>query len=107
MNFHNARDQRLQCTPLECIAVRRPVDRVEFIANACIGRRVLDWGAMDVLGAVLCLIQLPDPQATGSVVRRTPANSCELLPRRLCRRLSMTEDFLGRCWNMTPDGYRP
>lgn len=37
----------LDYTPLECLAVGRPVDRISFIARACSGRRVLDLGAMD------------------------------------------------------------
>src|ERR1700722_8010225 len=40
-------DPRLRYTPLEHIAVVRPVDRITFIAQACAGRRVLDLGAMD------------------------------------------------------------
>jgi 2-polyprenyl-3-methyl-5-hydroxy-6-metoxy-1,4-benzoquinol methylase len=39
--------QRLRYTPLERLTVRRPVDRIEFIARACAGCRVLDLGAMD------------------------------------------------------------
>ncbi len=38
---------RLQYTPLERVAVSRPVDRIPFIAHLCAGRRVLDLGAMD------------------------------------------------------------
>jgi hypothetical protein len=37
----------LRYTPLERIAVVRPVDRVAFIALNCVGHRVLDLGAMD------------------------------------------------------------
>ena len=37
----------LRYTPLERLAVRRPVDRIAFIARACAQRRVLDLGAMD------------------------------------------------------------
>jgi hypothetical protein len=37
----------LSYTPLERLAVRRPVDRIEYIARACMGLRVLDLGAMD------------------------------------------------------------
>lgn len=39
--------QQLRYTPLEAISVRRPVDRVHYIAAACDGIRVLDLGAMD------------------------------------------------------------
>jgi len=38
---------QLRYTPLERIAVARPVDRIAFIVHACAGRRVLDLGAMD------------------------------------------------------------
>jgi len=38
---------QLRYTALERLAVRRPVDRIEYIARACAGRRVLDLGAMD------------------------------------------------------------
>jgi hypothetical protein len=38
---------QLDYTPLERIKVARPVDRIEFIARACEGFRVLDLGAMD------------------------------------------------------------
>jgi hypothetical protein len=38
---------KLQYTPLERLAVQRPVDRIPFIAQACTGLRVLDLGAMD------------------------------------------------------------
>jgi SAM-dependent methyltransferase len=34
-------------TPLEHLAVARPVNRIAFIVRACAGRRVLDLGAMD------------------------------------------------------------
>ncbi len=37
----------LRYTPLERLAVRRPVDRIAFIALACARCRVLDLGAMD------------------------------------------------------------
>ena len=37
----------LRYTPLERLAVARPVDRIEFIARACARCRVLDLGAMD------------------------------------------------------------
>ncbi len=37
----------LRYTPLERLTVRRPVDRIQFIARACQGLRVLDLGAMD------------------------------------------------------------
>ncbi len=37
----------LRYTPLERLAVRRPVDRIAFIARACAQCRVLDLGAMD------------------------------------------------------------
>jgi hypothetical protein len=37
----------LRYTPLERLSVSRPVDRIEFIAAACSGCRVLDLGAMD------------------------------------------------------------
>ena len=39
--------QHLNYTPLERLKVARPVDRIEFIAHACAGCRVLDLGAMD------------------------------------------------------------
>jgi hypothetical protein len=38
---------RLRYTPLERLTVPRPVDRIEYIAEACAGSRVLDLGAMD------------------------------------------------------------
>lgn len=38
---------QLRYTPLERVAVARPVDRIEFITHACERRRVLDLGAMD------------------------------------------------------------
>lgn len=38
---------RLLYTPLERVAVRRPVDRIAYIARACSGYHVLDLGAMD------------------------------------------------------------
>lgn len=38
---------QLRYTPLEHLAVARPVDRIAFIVRACAGRRVLDLGAMD------------------------------------------------------------
>jgi hypothetical protein len=38
---------RLSYTPLERLSVARPVDRIDFIARACAGQRVLDLGAMD------------------------------------------------------------
>jgi hypothetical protein len=38
---------RLNYTPLERLPMRRPVDRIGFIARACAGRYVLDLGAMD------------------------------------------------------------
>ncbi len=38
---------KLQYTPLERLTVRRPVDRIPFIAQLCSGLRVLDLGAMD------------------------------------------------------------
>lgn len=38
---------RLRYTPLERLAVRRPVDRIAFIAHVCAGCHVLDLGAMD------------------------------------------------------------
>lgn len=37
----------LAYTPLERLNVRRPVDRIPFIADRCTGKRVLDLGAMD------------------------------------------------------------
>jgi hypothetical protein len=37
----------MKYTPLERLAVRRPVDRITFIAHACAGLRVLDLGALD------------------------------------------------------------
>jgi hypothetical protein len=37
----------LNYTPLERLKVARPVDRIQFIARACEGLRVLDLGAMD------------------------------------------------------------
>lgn len=39
--------QRLAYTPLERISVAHPVDRLQYIVDACAGRRVLDLGAMD------------------------------------------------------------
>jgi hypothetical protein len=41
------RAPQLRYTPLERVAVPRPVDRVAYIASACAGLRVLDLGAMD------------------------------------------------------------
>jgi hypothetical protein len=38
---------RLRYTPLERVAVERPVDRIAFLSAICAGRRVLDLGAMD------------------------------------------------------------
>jgi methyltransferase family protein len=38
---------KLRYTPLERLAVVRPVDRIEFIARVCARCRVLDLGAMD------------------------------------------------------------
>jgi hypothetical protein len=38
---------RLRYTPLERLAVRRPVDRIAYIARVCAGHYVLDLGAMD------------------------------------------------------------
>ena len=38
---------QLRYTPLERLAVARPVDRIAFIARTCADRRVLDLGAMD------------------------------------------------------------
>ena len=43
---HGGKPQ-LNYTPLERLKVARPVDRIEFIARACEGFRVLDLGAMD------------------------------------------------------------
>jgi hypothetical protein len=37
----------LRYTPLERLNVPRPVDRLDFVAEACRGRDVLDLGAMD------------------------------------------------------------
>lgn len=37
----------LRYTPLERVAVPRPVDRITYIVNVCAKRRVLDLGAMD------------------------------------------------------------
>lgn len=45
-NFGFSR-QRLHYTPLEAISVSHPVDRIKYIVNACVGRHVLDLGAMD------------------------------------------------------------
>jgi hypothetical protein len=42
-----ARAAPLRYVPLERLTVSRPVDRIEFIAQSCAGRRVLDLGAMD------------------------------------------------------------
>lgn len=42
-----ASGRRLRYTPLEGIAVGRPVDRIKYIAQACVGRKVLDLGAVD------------------------------------------------------------
>jgi len=42
-----ARNPQLKYTPLECVKVARPVDRIAFIAHACERCRVLDLGAMD------------------------------------------------------------
>jgi len=39
--------RRLRYTPLERLAVARPVDRIAYIARVCAGQRVLDLGAMD------------------------------------------------------------
>lgn len=41
------RASRLRYVPLERLQVSRPVDRIEFIARCCAGRRVLDLGAVD------------------------------------------------------------
>ena len=38
---------QLRYSPLERLPVPRPVDRIRYIAGACIGKRVLDLGAMD------------------------------------------------------------
>jgi hypothetical protein len=38
---------QLRYTPLERLTVRRPVDRIEYIAHACARCHVLDLGAMD------------------------------------------------------------
>jgi hypothetical protein len=38
---------QLRYTPLERLAITRPVDRIKFIARACAQSRVLDLGAMD------------------------------------------------------------
>jgi hypothetical protein len=43
----NTGNAPLRYTPLEPLAVPRPVDRIAFIARACAGLRVLDLGAMD------------------------------------------------------------
>lgn len=45
--IHTAQKQPLRYEPLEALAVGRPVDRIQFIAAACRGLRVLDLGAMD------------------------------------------------------------
>jgi 2-polyprenyl-3-methyl-5-hydroxy-6-metoxy-1,4-benzoquinol methylase len=37
----------LKYTPLERIETERPVDRIGHIVDACVGKRVLDLGAMD------------------------------------------------------------
>jgi hypothetical protein len=42
-----SRVPQLRYTPLERLAVARPVDRIAFIVGVCAGRRVLDLGAMD------------------------------------------------------------
>jgi len=42
-----SRAPQLHYTPLERLPVPRPVDRIKYIADACIGKRVLDLGAMD------------------------------------------------------------
>ena len=42
-----SRRQQLRYTPLEAISVRRPVDRIAYIATSCASCRVLDLGAMD------------------------------------------------------------
>jgi Methyltransferase domain len=39
--------RQLKYTPLERLDLARPVDRIEFIARACVGCQVLDLGAMD------------------------------------------------------------
>jgi hypothetical protein len=39
--------RQLSYTPLERLAVARPVDRIAYIASVCAGQRVLDLGAMD------------------------------------------------------------
>lgn len=44
---HHCGKQHLNYTPLERLKLARPVDRIEFIAHACAGCRVLDLGAMD------------------------------------------------------------
>jgi hypothetical protein len=47
MNAQHGGKLQLNYTPLERLKVARPVDRIEFIARACEGLRVLDLGAMD------------------------------------------------------------
>jgi Methyltransferase domain len=43
----SAAAMELRYEPLERLSVPRPVDRIDFVANACRGRAVLDLGAMD------------------------------------------------------------
>jgi hypothetical protein len=47
MNAPSSGIPPLQYTPLERLAVERPVDRLAFLTGICAGRRVLDLGAMD------------------------------------------------------------
>ncbi|QGM96070.1 class I SAM-dependent methyltransferase [Methylocystis parvus] len=44
---HGIPSYRLRYTPLERLAVERPVDRIATIVAACAGKSVLDLGAMD------------------------------------------------------------
>jgi len=43
----SASNRSLQYVPLEALPIARPVDRIPYIAAACAGLRVLDFGAMD------------------------------------------------------------
>lgn len=47
MSVTSTRVPPLRYTPLERVAVKRPVDRIRFITRICAQRRVLDLGAMD------------------------------------------------------------
>src|ERR1700742_5339720 len=44
----NVRESRpLAYSPFEKLSIARPVDRLDFVASCCVGKRVLDLGAYD------------------------------------------------------------